>query len=268
MEALNCTFCFKGPRILKETPGYLLAYKPPKMHSVPLRGSGGSLTGWCASFFPEILDIRGVKAGEGGLLHRLDYETCGVVLIARNQETYESLWKQQQDGGIVKEYCALVCRASRVLSGFPQRPFGFPPEGAAFVESFFRPYGPGRKEVRPLNPEQKGVKETAADKGNPYCTEIAEVLKEQDLPFGEEIFRCRIRIRRGFRHQIRCHLAWIGFPVLNDPVYAGTGEPGGFLALMARGIAFQDPESGRELEYAVQDHASLPEILRRISAAR
>jgi 23S rRNA pseudouridine1911/1915/1917 synthase len=238
------------------------------MHSVPLRGSSGSLARWCAAFFPEILDIRGVRAGEGGLLHRLDYETCGVVLVARNQETYESLWEQQQDGGIVKEYCALVCRASSDLPGFPQRPFGFPPEGAAFAESFFRPYGPGRKEVRPVDPKQKGPKETATDRGNPYCTEIAEVLKEQDLSFKEEIFRCRIRIRRGFRHQIRCHLAWLGFPVLNDPVYSSVKEPGGFLALAAQGIAFSDPESGGKLEYTMKDHAFLPGILRRTSAAR
>jgi 23S rRNA-/tRNA-specific pseudouridylate synthase len=62
----------------------------------------------------------------------------------------------------------------------------------------------------------------------------------------------RLQLRRGFRHQIRCHLAWLGFPILNDRLYGGqelkeVGE--GTLALSARAFSFRDPESGQDVRY-------------------
>jgi 23S rRNA pseudouridine1911/1915/1917 synthase len=61
-------------------------------------------------------------------------------------------------------------------------------------------------------------------------------------------------LKRGFRHQIRCHLAWTGFPILNDPVYGGAESAEsaqGFLALSAAGLFFEDPRDKSPREYRI-----------------
>jgi 23S rRNA pseudouridine1911/1915/1917 synthase len=81
------------PQILFEAKDFLLVYKPPKMHSAP--GKGMSLSQWCAILYPEILKIcrigKAKENDEGGLFHRLDFETQGLVLFARNQEVFDRL---------------------------------------------------------------------------------------------------------------------------------------------------------------------------------
>jgi 23S rRNA pseudouridine1911/1915/1917 synthase len=121
------------------------------------------------------------------------------------------------------------------------------------IESGFRPYGPGRKTVRPvinadLPPEKI------------YRTGVLALESQK----GFAVFK--VLIQRGFRHQIRCHLAWLGFPLVNDPLYGGAvfaayrpldggggaippAEP--FLALRAQGVSFDDPVSGERREYSL-----------------
>ena len=171
--------------------------------------------------------------------------------------------RQQNEGKFIKEYSAICQKVfpphSSFLiyhSSFPPPPFdvaknGFP-ETPFVIESFFRPYGPGRKQVRPvIRPPQSGranrYRETASDKGRFYRTEITGFSDKGDT--------CTVtaRLRRGFRHQIRCHLAWTGCPVLNDPLY-GVREGDGFLALHATGLVFTDL-AGQWREYRIDDFA-------------
>ena len=228
-----------NPLILASTRDFFIAYKPPKMHSAP--GNGESLTGWCSTFFPEIMDlhrisgssgsINSVRNKDGGLLHRLDYETQGLVLFARRQDSFDQLLTEQNQGKMIKEYGAFASKVEKLPAGFPCFTGTFP----GTLESDFRPYGPGRKEVRPLK------------EGKQYYTEI---LEEQQTG-SDEVRYLRLRIHRGFRHQIRCHLAWAGFPVLNDPLYGGKKMGTGILALRAQGIEFIDPGCGEKLHYTL-----------------
>jgi 23S rRNA pseudouridine1911/1915/1917 synthase len=97
---------------------------------------------------------------------------------------------------------------------------------------------------------KKTRREFALDRGNPYRTDILELNSTEKI-------RCfRIRIARGFRHQIRCHLSWLGYPILNDPLYGGLPEPENSvsglnapLALKAQGLFFRDPLSGEDRQY-------------------
>jgi 23S rRNA pseudouridine1911/1915/1917 synthase len=252
--------------MLDETAEYLVVYKPPRVHSVPLRGpaedAGETLLDWCVRRFPEVGAIRGRQAGEGGILHRLDYETSGLVLFARTRRALESLGAQQEEGLFVKEY-----RALSAGPGPEYPPPGFPPGPAlpraggrvpAFriVQSAFRPYGPGRRAVRPVvdPPVLRSRRwSIALDRGAPYRTEILGWTGS-----GEER-RFRVRIIRGFRHQIRCHLAWAGYPLVNDRVYGGREWPwsGGapFLGLCAWGLSFFDPLSREKQVYTLAGRA-------------
>ncbi|MDR1305997.1 MAG: RNA pseudouridine synthase [Treponema sp.] len=227
------------PGIVTEASGYLAVYKPPRMHTAPLReGEGGTLLAWTAERFPEVSAVQygRHKALEGGLLHRLDYETHGLILVARTRETGENFAAQQERGLLVKEYEAYSEGPGILPPGFG--PFSgelFP--GPFRIESRFRPYGPGRKQVRPEadTDNNAGIRRAAK-----YVTE------GKSLPFmnGRYFF---LRILRGFRHQIRCHLAWARWPLVNDGVYGGKKSSGGpepFLALRASALEFTDPRSG------------------------
>lgn len=222
------------PSIIAETENYAVVYKPPRMHCAPLHGNG-TLFDWYAELFPPVKELAGRKEGEGGLLHRLDYETQGLVLVAKNQQSLDNLLVQQNENAFIKEYSAVCAFGSSLSPGH-------------IIESYFRPFGPGRKMVRPLTDEdaipKKKAADAAKDQGGFYRTEIIGIEK------CNENYICTVRLRRGFRHQIRCHLAWKGCPILNDPLYGSGG--GGFLALRAHGLLFNDPETGKPAEYGIK----------------
>ena len=249
-----------------------MVFKPPRMHCAPLRAGkaqrsedSGTLLDWYAAVFPQVIGLCGRKKGEGGLLHRLDFETNGLVLFAKNQKSLDCLLAQQADGGFVKEYSAICQKPSGgktapIPPSFPPPPAFCPFENNGLVQegfaikSFFRPFGPGRKQVRPVidtGCERSACYEVARDQGDCYRTEIIDISGQDSCDGGlPDWFRFTVRLRRGFRHQVRCHLAWIGYPILNDPLY-GYGEETaeGFLALRAGGLFFCDPGNGRHLEY-------------------
>ncbi|MDR3343354.1 MAG: RNA pseudouridine synthase [Treponema sp.] len=259
------------PYLLDETRSYAVVFKPPCMHSVPLKREnqdGGSrksseaetLLDWFARRFPPVLQIRGRKLVEGGILHRLDYDTQGLVLFAKTQASMDDLGLQQEAGLFLKEYSAVaVSETLPPLPGFPpDPPLGVVP---LVITSAFRAYGPGRKAVRPVlvnAPIRGASKDIALDQGNPYQTEITAMTPQGAFT------RFSLRITRGFRHQIRCHLAWIGHPILNDTRYGGTvsGVPPpaaspdnpvpGFLALIAQSISFDDPDSRERRGYTIE----------------
>ncbi len=172
------------------------------------------------------------------------------MLVARTQGALDFFETQQEKGLLVKEYQAGCTKtvSGAGLEGFPpapelrdfRLPFG--------IQSAFRPYGVGRRSVRPvpletgLSPKQK--KETAWDRGGPYTTEVLELREETG-----NRYTLRLRLLRGFRHQIRCHLSWIGFPILSDPLYGGLTYGPGKLALRADFLSFTDPETGVLREY-------------------
>jgi len=228
----------KEPSILDETGDFAVVYKPPRMHSAPLKHSGGdTLLDWYAAQYP--------LGGEGGLLHRLDFETHGLVLFAKNQPSLDFLLTQQEQGNFIKEYSAICQKFAVASASFPPPPFAVSPELAgSAIESFFRPFGPGRKQVRPVTNDNT-QKEIAKDRGGHYRTEIVNITDNEYCTF-------TVRLKRGFRHQIRCHLAWIGCPVVNDPIYGAQPAADGFLALRSHALFFPDPTSGKQREYRIE----------------
>ena len=226
---------FCQPCIIEETDDYAVVFKPPKMHSAPLKkNEGETLFDWFRAQSSFVFDM----------VHRLDFETHGLVLFAKNQKSFDFFKSLQEKNEFIKEYSA-VCRNNENAGfGFPPSPFAplSLKEKTLTIESYFRPYGPGRKLVRPVLESEKR-REIAKDKGGFYKTEITNI--------NGNVFN--VRIKRGFRHQIRCHLCWIGFPVLNDPLYPSPAEDdSGELALRSHVLSFNDPSTGEPRECRIE----------------
>jgi 23S rRNA pseudouridine1911/1915/1917 synthase len=232
------------PYILDETSDFAVVFKPPRMHSAPLaKKEGGTLLEW-------FMARENAAQSFCALIHRLDFDTHGLVLFAKDTESFKFFNELQDKGRFIKEYSAICFNVPTVSSvpGFPPPPVlaahDPSPEKPLVIESFFRPFGPGRKLVRPVIEDGKKNREIAKDNGGFYRTEI--------IAINNNIFT--VRLKRGFRHQIRCHLCWAGRPIMNDPLYPHPLEAGGSvpdMALRACALFFADPSTGKQREYRI-----------------
>lgn len=269
------------PRVAHADPDFLAVVKPAGIHTAPSAEGGKepdapSLAEWVFERFPEIRGIKGRGRGEGGLLHRLDRETSGLVLFARSEEAFLRLSESAAEGRFRKEY-ALLARPSReglpgsrpergVPSGVDADAWGRIPDGTGraaadpeagpgiaedlrslladaldsgrgiFVECRFRPYGPGSARVACAAADAVLGRSRASWGGVSYRTEILAAAS------GGGILGIRAALTRGFRHQIRAHLAWIGLPLEGDGAYGG--RRGERLALHAAALEFPHPRTG------------------------
>jgi 23S rRNA pseudouridine1911/1915/1917 synthase len=226
---------FDQPRIIEETDDYAVVFKPPKMHSAPLKKKeDGTLFDWFCSQTSHVVHM----------VHRLDFETHGLVMFAKNQKNFDFFKSLQNNGEFIKEYSAVCTENTENASGFPPSPVDLfsLKEKTLTIESYFRPYGQGRKLVRPVT-ENKKYREIAKDKGGFYKTEITNIN-------GNVL---NVRIKRGFRHQIRCHLCWVGFPVMNDVLYpVPVDNDLGKLSLRSHALFFNDPSTGEYRECRIE----------------
>ena len=165
-----------------------------------------------------------------GIVHRLDKETSGVMVIAKNQAAFEFLKKQFQGRTIKKEYSALVY-------GHPKEPRG----------TINLPLG------------KLGTKQTTQLKGKRELTEReAETVYETVRTF-KDYTLLKVTPKTGRTHQIRVHLKAIGCPIVGDKLYAeGRPVPQGLdrMFLHAQRIELRTPD-GKALTL----EADLPEDL-------
>ena len=200
---------------------FIIADKPHGIPTVPLKGRdmGGTLLGLAAADCPDILRVEGRNPWEYGAVHRLDTATAGLVIFARTQGAYDHLMEIQKNDLLEKTYRARVEHDDR-LRGFDPPAFRL---GSTFtIMSYFRSYGPKSKEVRPVQDIKR------ADTPVLYTTYVTYA--------GHDSVHCMIT--RGFRHQIRAHLAWTGLPIAGDSVYGSLQGTSGQLELDCFKVCF------------------------------
>lgn len=260
------------PLVVAADGSVVVVAKPPRMHSAPGR-STDDLCSWVFARFPDAAGAgKGVESerpaarnpAEGGLLHRLDYETSGLVLFARSPEAFDFLIAEQEAGRFRKEYilrsrpgerlqptgsrptrsapesvdpeawaAAIASSDAAAASGLLFPPARLASDSSPYVECSFRAYGPGAARVACVGKEAARGKE-----GRLYRTEIAS------LQVGAGPWELAVAIAQGFRHQIRAQMAWIGLPIVGDPLYGGDAAPR--LYLHAPRLRFRHPVSGAE----------------------
>ncbi len=199
---------------------FAIIYKPSELPCAPLKRGDDSALTQCLKLFPSLNNVKGKKEIEAGLLHRIDSVTSGLVLIASTQSAYDFLCKEQNENRFIKKYRATVCKSEIDL-----RDKGFPPfnkqnelqsavsENKKYtVESAFRYYGEKSSAVRPVT-DLSGRSAKKKVEKNIYTTQINLTHLES------KFYKAECTISKGFKHQVRCHLSWSGFPIVNDSLY-------------------------------------------------
>lgn len=176
---------------------------------------------------------RGISGGEDpsrpGVVHRLDRDTSGLMVVAKGEPAYSRLVGMMSRREVGRVYRAVVVGTGLPETGTVDAPVGRDPENPTLMAA-----GVGKEAVT-------------------HFEKLAEAEGHTML---------RVRLETGRTHQIRVHLSAIGYPVFADPLY-GTPVPGHRLWLHAERLSFRHPVSGDQQEF----EAPIPEDLGRAAAS-
>jgi len=183
--------------VLFESSDFVIANKPAGLPTAPLvRTDTRSLAAALLARYPEMLGV-GFREREPGLVHRLDNETSGVVLAARNQHAFRRARELVESSLVEKRYLAVVAA-------------GLPDTGE--LETLLGP--------DPGDPRRVRVYAEAPDDGYTKLSHTRYRVVERGGGFA----LVELSVERAFRHQIRAHLAHLGFPIVGDALYGGPAR--------------------------------------------
>jgi 23S rRNA pseudouridine1911/1915/1917 synthase len=210
----------------------LVVNKPAGMAVHPSRGhASGTLV--------QALSGHGLAGGEDfrpGVVHRLDKDTSGLLVVAKSTESHRRLVAMMRRRAIDRRYLALVQGRFAADSGTIEAPVG-------------------RDPVRRTSMTVGGL---AAREATTHFT-VLERLGELTL--------VEARLETGRTHQIRVHFSAIGHPVVGDPLYARRNPLGlGRQFLHSHRLAFLHPFSGEDLQLDASLPDDLEEVLLRLRA--
>ena|SRR3989344_3617321 len=223
--------------ILYEDKEILVVNKPAGLLVHPAgKSKEKTLVDFLLKKYPEIKNVGDPSAGgltRPGIVHRLDKETSGVLIVAKTQRAFDFLKKQFQDRSIKKKYLALVWGKIKRERGMIDSPIG-----------------------RSRNDARRRLSGHRAD------GKLREALTEYKvLKRGEKMTLLEVYPRTGRTHQIRVHLAGIGHPVVGDKLYAPQRKDFSRLALHAVSIKLKNL-TGKEIKIEAPIPSDLKKVFR------
>jgi len=159
-----------------------------------------------------------------GIVHRLDKDTSGLMVVAKNDNAHQALAAQLEARTMGRTYNAIVCGALKKERLRIDLPIGRHPHD--------------RKKMAVLTNPHDGRKTRTA-------TTNIEVLER----YGKQFTLIAARLETGRTHQIRVHMAHIGHPVLGDTVYGAKSQQFFGQVLHAKELHFIHPTTGKEMEF-------------------
>jgi 23S rRNA pseudouridine1911/1915/1917 synthase len=183
-------------------------------------------------------DVEGGEEPERpGIVHRLDRDTSGLLVVARSAEAHRRLQEMVQAREVTREYLALVVGRPRSRRGTIDAPIG-----------------------RDRHDALRHSLDTDSPREAVTHFEVEELLRRHSL--------LRVSLETGRTHQIRVHLAAIDLPVAGDPVYGRPADLGlERQFLHAQRLAFQHPVTGEQVDVRSELPADLREALADARAA-
>ena len=170
-----------------------------------------------------------------GIVHRIDKDTSGLLIAAKNDMAHRSLSAQLADRSLSREYEAVVCGGFRADSGSINKPIG-------------------------RNPSDRKKMAVTEKNSRPAETDWEVICRYR------EYTHVKCRLKTGRTHQIRVHMASIGHPLLGDGLYGARSPDKGLegQCLHARKIRFLHPGTGKKIELETELPAYFQDVLSRL----
>jgi len=213
-------------------------------------------------------DTDGDFYNRSGIVHRIDKETSGILVIAKNPASFAELQRQFKERMVKKTYLALVHGdvpakgEIRVPVGrlpWNREQFGVVPEGKEAVTRF--------KRISAYTLSSRG---SASDRSDLYDKDcFSRQRRDRNDNRDEKISLVEVYPETGRTHQIRVHFKYLGYPLVGDYLYAGRKrsrddrEWAGRVMLHAWKITFSHPKTHETLAFV----APIPDDMKRLSSA-
>jgi len=217
--------------IIYEDEHVLVVNKPAGLVVHPAPGhASGTLVNALLAHLPDLAEADGeANPGRPGIVHRLDKDTSGLLVIAKDAETHAALAQQMQDRSMVKRYLALVEGHLDVAEGLIDAPIG--------------------RDQR----HRQRMALVAVARGGRLARTRFRVVREAK---GRTLLD--VQLETGRTHQIRVHLAAVRHPVVGDVYYGRAQEPmPPRMFLHAAHLGFTHPTTGEWVSF----EAPLPDDL-------
>lgn len=231
-----------SPQIVYEDDNIIVINKPAGLitHQKNIDDTQSSVVDWVITNYPGLKDVgepfiaSGANVSRAGIVHRLDKDTSGLIVIAKNESSFIYMKKQFQEHTIHKHYSSLVFGRPKNSNGVINEPLG-----------------------------RIGMKRTTQMTGKKMIDGKGSVTEYKTLKNFSKFTLLDVSPKTGRTHQIRVHLKSIGCPVAGDIVYAPKGwqKPKGLnrLFLHAYKLEFVTPDGK-----ALTIEADLPEELQNV----
>ena len=220
-------------KILYEDDDLYVIDKPAGIHSVMLEDGGPSVAELLLKRDPDLAKVSN-HAGDAGLVQRLDFDTSGCLLAAKNKAIWDKLFLMLKNGEIKKSYLALV-------EGIFSEP--------KVVDTFIASRSRHSKKVQVLRKE------------TPRSQKAHSEFFPKEINQDQQISLVEGHAPTARRHQIRAHLAYLGYPLVGDSLYGSKHSlPETFkrsFFLHAATLSFKHPILNRELSIISESSLSL-----------
>ncbi|KAF5071547.1 Ribosomal large subunit pseudouridine synthase D [anaerobic digester metagenome] len=196
----------------------------------------GTLVNALLYHLTDLSSVNGVI--RPGIVHRIDKDTSGLLVIAKNDEAHQALSKQLADHSMTREYVALCEGLVKTDQGTIDSPIGRDPR----------------------NRLRMGI----VPNGRRAVTHYTVQQRYQDMTL------VRLRLETGRTHQIRVHMASIHHPVAADPVYGFKKQRVKYQGQMlhARLLGFLHPRDGQPMEFSVPVPEEFRLVLEKLAAEK